>query len=297
MSRYAFALKPKWILGHAIVIAMVIGFVSAGFWQISRLHQREAYNNHVVANMEAPIAPVGEVLPKDADFATTTRELNRRVTATGRYLADQDILITAQASPDSIPGVWIVSPLLLADGRVLLVNRGWLPSTGTITRPPADTRPPSGIVTVVGLVSETQTKSEGESPETNHAYQPTFLRIDVKRIQRQFTQPLLPAFLLRQAQKPADVGSGQPHNLAVPELSSGPHLSYAIQWFAFTLLALLGYPMLIWLIGRERQRTPAGPIDPETLPEGAFVDEDGTIDMTAVPDASAALRRGDTSRR
>lgn len=294
MSRYAFALKPKWILGHVIVIAMIVGFVSAGMWQIRRMHARETYNHAVVANMTAPVAPLDDVLGPSAKFGDVPPQLNRRVTATGRYLIDQEVVINAQASPDSIPGVWIVSPLQLADGRVLLVNRGWLPSTAPLTSVPVSARPPAGEVTVSGYVSETEPKTEGESAETNHARQGSFLRIDIARIQRQFTEPLVPAFLLRQGQQPADPGRRPPQNLATPTLSSGPHLGYVMQWFGFTLLAIGGYATLLWVIGRDNERKMAAPPPPAEadLPPGAFIDADGVIDVTGVHHVDDADRTG-----
>jgi cytochrome oxidase assembly protein ShyY1 len=282
VSRYAFALKPKWIFGHLLVLLLVVGFVNAGLWQIRRLHQRQDFNHQVVANLDAPVAPVDEVLPRTTDFADVPDLLNRRVTATGHYLIDDAVVINAQASPQGVPGVWIVTPLQLDDGRVLLVNRGWLPSTGPMTEPPADARPPSGKVTVTGLVAETQTPTDGESRDTTGAHQRSFLRIDIARIQKQFSEPLLPAFVIRQSQTPSDIGSRPPQNLDPPTLTNGPHLSYAIQWFGFTAVALIGYPFLLWFISRDkRDESDEGP-DPDDLPPGAFVDAEGVIDLTGV---------------
>ncbi len=291
VSRYKFALKPKWILGHVIVIALVVGFVNAGFWQIRRLHQRQAFNRSVVANMHKPVATLDDVLPRSAGFADVPDQLDRRVRATGHYLIDDEVVITAQANPEGVPGVWLVTPLQLDNGRVVLVNRGWLPSTGGITRPPPDARPPSGRVTVTGLVSETETQSAGESRETNKAHQESFLRIDIARIQRQFTQKLAPAFLLRQSQQPPDAGARKPQNLDPPELDNGPHLSYTIQWFSFTALALIGYPTLLWIIGRERKHPKRDVSEPENLPPGAFVDADGVLDLTGVAEGVDGSRQ------
>lgn len=283
MSKYAFVWKPKWILGHLIVLALVIGFLNAGFWQLNRLQERQQFNDQVVANMEAPIAPIDQVLPPGADFDDATAALNRQVVAEGTYLVDEEIVIAAQASPDGVPGVWIVSPLQLADGRILLVNRGWLASTGDITEPPAGSAATEEPVVVSGWISETQVPSDAESREPDVDHQAVFLRIDVDRIQRQFSAPLVPAFLLRDAQEPADPGPDEPVDLALPALTTGPHLGYVIQWFGFTLVALVGYPLLLWLIGRERDRPAPSEVDPDDLPPGAFVDEHGVIDMTGVP--------------
>lgn len=283
MARYSFALRPKWIFGHLIVLVLVVGFVNAGFWQLRRLDQRRAYNREVAANIAAPVEPVAKVLPAESTFADVPRRLDRRVSATGHYLVDQEMVIIGQASAAGVPGVWIVSPLRLDDGRVLLVNRGWLPSTGQITSPPADARPPTGRVTVRGLISETQVQAAGESPERDGAHQESFLRIDVARIQHQFDARLVPAFLQRTSQTPSDRGALVPQALPQPVLTDGPHLSYAFQWFSFTGVALVGYPLLLWMMGRDRGRNgPEGEDSPTDLPEGAFVDEDGVVDLTRV---------------
>lgn len=283
MTRYSFALRPKWIFGHLIVLVLVVGFVNAGFWQLRRLDQRKAYNREVAANIAAPAQPVSKVLPVGSTLDDVPSQLDRRVSASGHYLVDQEIVISGQATAASIPGVWIVSPLQLDDGRVLLVNRGWLPSTGQITSPPPGARPPTGRVTVIGLISETQAQGAGESPERKTAHQESFLRVDVARIQRQFDEHLVPAFLQRTSQRPADASNQVPHDLPLPVLTDGPHLNYAGQWFSFTGIALIGYPMLLWMVARDRERRgPDGDAPPTDLPEGAFIDEDGVVDLTGV---------------
>ena len=74
-----------------------------------------------------------------------------------------------------------------------------------------------------------------------------------------------------------------PQELPLPVLSDGPHLNYAFQWFSFTGVALVGYPLLLWMVARDRARKGAGDDAPPTeLPEGAFVDEEGVVDLTGV---------------
>jgi cytochrome oxidase assembly protein ShyY1 len=68
MSRYRFALKPKWILSHVFVLVMVLGMVRAGIWQWDRLQQRKEINARVEAVQEEAPAPV-EGLAEPGDFA------------------------------------------------------------------------------------------------------------------------------------------------------------------------------------------------------------------------------------
>ncbi len=236
--------------------------------------------------MVAPVTPIDKVIGTSTTATDVKNELDRNVRATGRYLVSQDIVINAQASPEGVPGVWIVSPLLLDDGRVLLVNRGWLPSTGPVVSTPPGAQPPTGRVTVTGLLSESESRLSGESADRGGRAQRTYLRIDVPVIQRQFSQRLVPGFLLRQSQRPPDPGKRPPQNLDRPVLTNGPHLSYTIQWFSFTALALVGYPLLLWLVARDREKKRGGGDGPDggsdDLPPGAFVDDDGVLDLTDV---------------
>ena len=138
-------------------------------------------------------------------------------------------------------------------------------------------------MSVVGLVSATQVQTSGESPERGGARQESFLRIDVARIQRQFADRLVPAFLQRVSQTPPDAGKVVPKTLPPPVLTDGPHLSYALQWFGFTVVALVGYPVLLWIMAQDRERGDPGRDGPQDdLPPGAFVDEDGVVDLTDV---------------
>lgn len=288
MDRYRFARRPKWIFGHVLVLLLVVGFVNAGLWQLRRLHQRKAFNAKVEHNQQLPVAPLGQVLTSHDGFGAIGKVIDRRVRATGHYLVDEEVLISGQGSPQGDPGAWIITPLLQDDGTVVLVNRGWISSNGNFKVPPAAARPPAGRVTVVGLLSKTQTPGwfESHDPATGHLT--SLVRVDVGRIAKQLSQPVVPAFVQRSSQSPPDAGRIVPTELPPPSLGDGPHLGYAFQWFSFTALALIAYPILLRKVARDHERGgdgdgPEGVGDHGDLPDGAFVDEDGVIDLTGVP--------------
>lgn len=288
MSRYAFARRPKWIFGHFLVLLVVVSFVNLGFWQLRRLDQRRAFNAVVERNERAPVQPVGAVLSADATPAEVDSLLERRVRATGRYLVDAEVLITGQAL-NGQPGAWIVTPLKQADGSIVLVNRGWIYDNGGLSSVPPGARAPSGDVTVEGLITKTQTAEGLQRQATASGKLDSLARVDVARIARQLDGTVLPAFITRTSQSPADSGQIVPTTLPPPELSEGPHLNYAMQWFSFTLLTLVGYPLLLRKVAKDEERIASGQGPrttprPEDLPEGAFIDDDGVIDMTGVAD-------------
>lgn len=242
MRRYAFALRPKWIFGHILVVVLAVTFINLGFWQIRRLHQREAFNHTVRTNQALAVAGFTNVVPTGSGHGVARHNQGRRVVATGTYESNRSMVIRGQ-SVNSNPGVWIVTPLLLDDHTAVLVNRGFYANDGSLTAPPKSTAPPTGVVTVRGTVQPTETAGVFEhrdpaSPSDN------FARMDIDRIQHSVPQPLAAGWILQTGQTPRDPGT-QLQPVPPPVLSNGPHLSYTIQWFSFTAIGLIGYPILL----------------------------------------------------
>src|SRR5689334_1449988 len=111
MSRYRFALKPRWILSHLFVAVMVLGMVRAGIWQWDRLHERREINARVEAVQEEEPAPA-EGLAEPGDFGAGRELEYRPVTATGTYLTDQSVLVDG-ADHKGSAGAWVLTPLQL----------------------------------------------------------------------------------------------------------------------------------------------------------------------------------------
>ena len=250
MSRYRFALRPRWILSHILILVLIITMINLGFWQLRRLHEKKTYNASVRANESQPVQPVDAVL-HPGDPVSEGHQLNfRRVTATGTYDTGNEIIVRAR-SLNSAPGVWVLTPLKLADGSGVIVLRGFLPSQGTLQRVPDDAEPPSGPVTITGLVQETQTKGLFESSDAADGRLTTMARADIARIAKQMPYPIAPAFVQLQTQDPGQPGP-QPRVIPEVALDEGPHLSYAIQWFIFTTIAIVGYPLILRRKARDK---------------------------------------------
>ena len=252
MSRYRFALRPRWILSHLLVLLLVVVMINLGLWQLRRLHERRTYNASVRANESQPAQPVEDVLHA-GDPVSVGHDLNfRRVAATGTYDTSNEIVVRAR-SLNETPGVWALTPLRLADGTGVVVLRGFLPSQGTLERVPTDAEPPTGEVSITGLVQETQTRGAFGPTDPADGHLTTMARADVARIAKQLPYPILPAYVQLQTQQPAQPGS-QPTVLPEPVLDEGPHLSYAIQWFIFTSIAIVGYPLILRRKARDNEK-------------------------------------------
>ena len=86
-------------------------------------------------------------------------------------------------------------------------------------------------------------------------------RVDLARVAKQVDYDVLPAYVQRVSSDPEEVtAEGAPELVALgtPELSEGPHLSYAVQWFTFTTIAVVGYALLLRRVARDEAREEAG---------------------------------------
>ena len=268
---YRFLLRPRWILTTLLVVAVVVTFVNLGFWQLRRLDERKAVNAQIRAAEAMPQAPIGDVVPAgtDAGAEDVDTVAYRSVAVTGTYRPGQQVLVRNRTF-DGAPGYWVLTPMVQDDGSGVVVNRGWVPYSYKVDGPWTDFDPPSGSVTVTGMVRPPQVRATSglvtgpEDPADGVLR--ALSRADVARLQQQVDQPLLPLFVDLRTQDPAQSGAASSPRVAPgtdtpasvqnaatalpipvpePELSDGPHLSYAGQWFLFTLLTLIVYPLMI----------------------------------------------------
>lgn len=239
---YKFLLTPKWIALHVICVLAVAGMMTACFWQLDRLHQRQDFNAEVTARTEAPAVPFAEV----ADLAPAEAEW-RTVTATGIYVPGKDFLVV-NVSQGGVSGVDPVNGLLLDDGTVLIVNRGFV--AGSDAPPPA----PEGEVTVTGRVRRSQTARTGAGSDDGTKELTQIRRVDLDALSQQFDQPVQPVFV-DQLDMRYEPSTMQP--VAPPDLNGGPpHLSYAIQWAIFSVAVLVGWVLAVRNGVNERKGKP-----------------------------------------
>ena len=114
--------SKKWIIPTILVAIGVAFLIRLGFWQLDRLDQRRAFNATVSSRWQLdPFDIVAEGLPTDL-----TELEYRRVEVSGTYDYDNQIILKERPR-DGAPGFIVVTPLVLEDGRAVLVARGWAP--------------------------------------------------------------------------------------------------------------------------------------------------------------------------
>ncbi len=252
MARYGFVLKPKWILSHLFVLALVVTMVNLGFWQLRRLDEKKDRNRRITSRLTEPVRPIDQVLSTKSSFGDADSTEFRRVTAAGRFRADQELLVRSRSLEGS-PGSWVMTPLVMADGEAVVVNRGWIANEGRFDSVPRPYRAPSGMVTVTGLIRTSETRGRFGPKDPPSGRLQNLARADVARFQKQVPERLLPAWVQLQKETPRP-GGRVPRPLPSPELTEGPHLSYAIQWFIFSAIGVVGYPLILRRRARELAR-------------------------------------------
>jgi cytochrome oxidase assembly protein ShyY1 len=217
-------------------MVMIPVFISLGMWQLRRLDARQAFNAMIRTNINQSPAGVDQLLhPGVPSDATVTQW--RRVTATGHYDPGGQLLVRGFYL-DSRLGFRVLTPLV-TDKAVLLVVRGWIPAGSTAESTVRGPTPPAGIVTVTGRIRP----SAPGRPDGSDIPAGQTNSVDVGHIAAELRQPTYGAYVELTAQVPAATAELTP--LPAPEVADGPHLSYAIQWFAFAAIAGGGWVLLI----------------------------------------------------
>ncbi|MFZ6004954.1 MAG: SURF1 family protein [Actinomycetota bacterium] len=251
---WRFALTPKWVIRHVLVVALVVTMTLLGLWQLRRLDEKRDHKQLVEARQEQPIEAVEAVVPAGADVGDpeVTAVLYRNITATGSYEAD-DTVVVENRTLNAAPGGWVLTPLRLASGKAVVVNRGFIgfDRSGKIVAPD----PPTGRVTVTGLVFPSQQRGRFGAVDPVEGSLDVLARVDLARLAAQVDYDVLPAYVQLvtsdPSERPAEAGMPTLVALGPPEPEEGPHLAYAVQWFTFTTIAAGGYVLLLRRVARD----------------------------------------------
>ncbi|MGH3657261.1 MAG: SURF1 family cytochrome oxidase biogenesis protein [Micromonosporaceae bacterium] len=235
--RYGFLASPGWIALIAVALILAATMVGLGFWQLSRYHERTDINERIAAAGKARPRPVADVLaisktpPANAAWA--------RVTATGEYDTGHEILVRSRTVSGRV-GFEVVTPLVLDDGTAVLVDRGWIPpGEGGAAALPDVPPAPRGEVTVVGRV---HLPESGGDKAVSRSGQLQSRRIDPARLASAVDHQLFGGYLLLQRQTPPASGFVP---VPIRYENSGQNLSYMVQWWLFSVIALVGPGYLI----------------------------------------------------
>lgn len=249
MGVYRFVLTRQWVCLTLIGLVLIPAMIKLGFWQFHRHEHRVAQNELIAANLRARPVPVTEVT--SPGHVVPRADYWRAVTATGTYDSAHEVVVRMRTSNDDKVGFHVVTPLVLADGRAVLVNRGWIPG-GDDPRayPPVPAAPP-GEVTVTGRLKADETSGGSGIKDRKGLPDRQVMLINSGQQARTLGKPVLGGYLELAAPAPAD---GAPEPVADPDHDSiGAHMAYAVQWWLFTLGVPTGWIVLVRREKRDRE--------------------------------------------
>jgi surfeit locus 1 family protein len=202
-----------------------------GVWQLSRLKERRALNQRVLAARNLPQMDLND--PSAVAQVPRDGWSDRRVSAGGSYDFGTEFVLRRQAM-NGTPGVRVVTPLRPQSGdSAVLVIRGFVPSPDAATVALDSLREPE-IQRVEGIAVPVRAAPAGGEPlERGHKL--TWGRLDLADVRARLSYPVRDFAIL---QTPDSSLPHYPVRLEPASLDDGPHLSYAVQWFGFAVTAL-----------------------------------------------------------
>ena len=225
------ALRPRWLGLLALVVVVMVTFTLLGLWQLN-VARDKGRTEAIKAAPSRPVAALTTVVQPNASFPPDGS--GRRVTATGRYDAAEQVLVTPRLLHGR-KGYWVVTPLVVdgTGGRLAVVR-------GFVTDPARATRPTTGPVTVTGSLAPAEAPADAAAslPEGQLG------SVDLADLANRWDGRIYNAFVFATAERPDVTSATGPGIVRVPPpapVGAGLALrnaAYAVQWWIFALFAL-----------------------------------------------------------
>lgn len=224
-------MSRRTIVFCVFAIACATLFVRLGFWQISRLHEKRARNEVIAAQQRTAPQPLAS-MPHDTGLVRY-----RPTSVDGRYDYAHELVLTSRTRRGS-PGVELFTPVRIGGSdTAVLVNRGWVysPDAGSVNQIRWREGDTARVVGYVELYSADAGASTAANPRA-------IRRVSRSEIEAKIPYPLAPFYVVAIGDT---TNLSHPARRLIPVLGDGSHLFYAIQWFAFAAIALVGAAIVV----------------------------------------------------
>ncbi|WP_315915633.1 SURF1 family protein [Arthrobacter sp. lap29] len=232
MKTYKFLLTSRWLGYFAMAVVFAIACVALGNWQMNR-------RNAVVENIHKIQQNYAGAVVDYANIAANFDQLDpakewTQVRLKGTY-QNSDQRIVRNRPLNGAPGYEVLVPLTLENGDTVIVDRGWLPiGNNEAGHPDTVPQPKPGVVEVIARLKPAEPKLDRGAPEGQLA------SIDLKEYAGQVGYPIKTGSYGQLASE-SPAAAINPVAFPAPSIDEGSHLSYALQWIAFGILAFIGF--------------------------------------------------------
>jgi cytochrome oxidase assembly protein ShyY1 len=263
MGRLAFLLRPGWVALAVVVIAFTyLCFTVLAPWQLGKNTKTSRENDQIQQSLTTAPVALKDLLPQQDSSAPGAQW--RRVTATGHYLADKQLVVRLRVA-EGDPAMEVLVPFIVDGGPAVLVDRGYVrPLPGS--RVPPIPPPPHDAVTITARLRDSERPVVDKESFISDGVRQVY-SIDISQIATLTGVPLAGSYLQLVDNQPGGLGV-----IGLPHLDAGPFLSYGIQWITFGIVApiLLGYFVYAEIRARRAEKAQTLPTEkaaPATVEE------------------------------
>lgn len=244
--------RARWLFWSfiAFMLALMGLFVTLGIWQVERLSEKE----QLIANVASRMALPPEQLPPLAEWPAFDAEAwnYRPVTVSGTFRPGETVLVFTSLADErgkfSGPGYWVMTPLALAAGGTVFVNRGFVPQDSAQAFAAGGTVEP-GLVSLTGVArASEEINSFTPAPDTAKRVEWVRNTERLAALAGPVPQPVAPIYV----DLPAGADGALPQGGETMVSFPNNHLGYAITWFGFATLV----PFLLWFWARRQRPAP-----------------------------------------
>ncbi|MFI2614405.1 SURF1 family protein [Streptomyces sp. NPDC018584] len=252
---YRFLLTRQWVILTLIALVLIPVMVELGFWQLHRHEHRVAQNERISKALAADPVPAEELTSPGHEVPRT--DLYRRVSAKGTFDAEHEVVVRRRTNDDDKVGFHVLTPFVLDDGKVLLVNRGWIPADGPQTAFPEIPAPPKGEVIVTGRLMADETSAASGIKDVRGLPDRQIMLISSGQQADSLGKQVLGGYIELTSPEPRD---GSPELIGEPDHSGiGAHMAYAVQWWLFAAGVPIGWVVLVRRERRDRTAAAEAP--------------------------------------
>ncbi|MER7982299.1 SURF1 family protein [Streptomyces sp. NPDC095817] len=264
---YRFLLSRQWVILTLVALVLVPTMIKLGFWQLHRHEHKVALNTVISDSLAAKPVPAETLTAPGRHIRHD--DLYRRVSAEGHFDTAHEEVVRRRTNSDGEVGYHVLTPFVLTDGRVLMVNRGWVPADGAQTAFPKIPAPERGEITVTGRLMADQTTADSGIKNVRGLPDRQVMLINSEQQAQRLGKQVLGGYVEQTTPRPR---GDSPELIPDPEHSDiGPHMAYAIQWWLFSAGVPFGWVVLVRRERRDRAEAAAAETAPEEEAEPASV--------------------------
>ena len=240
MSKFKFLLTPKWILVTLICFGMLPAFQALSNWQWQRLSDRQVLNVQIQSQIDKdPVSLSGILIDGTESKSVPSDTQWRTVEMTGTWLQPEQVLVRKKSLESNL-GLWVVTPLRLTDGTVVMVNRGWTAAANSAIDSPVVADVPIGEVEVLGRLRDVQERTSPAPTDLPEGQVDRIVPMEIVSSEETLSNAYVEMTASRPESKTSEI-----RTLPEPEVTEGAHRSYALQWMFFEIMTVIGWYILV----------------------------------------------------